>query len=215
MRPLAIAHRAGNSLSGLHEANQLGVDVIECDVHRYRGRLEVRHLKTAGPLPFLWDQWELTSGFAPRLGLSELLEAAEHGTLFMLDLKGRRTAAARAVAQLLHEEEHHAPVLVCGRHWPSVEVLARLPFVRPVLSARTRGELRRLHTRLAEGGVAHGVSVHRGLLDRDTVERLLRHVEVVMTWPVNDMQTLDRMLGLGVNGIISDEAAVLAEVLER
>ena len=119
MRALAIAHRAGNSLSGLHEANQLGVDVIECDVHRYRGRLEVRHLKTAGPLPFLWDRWELASGFAPRLGLSEILEAAEHGTMFMLDLKGRRTAAARSVAELLHEEGHHAPVLVCGRHWPS------------------------------------------------------------------------------------------------
>lgn len=215
MRALAIAHRAGNSLSGLHEANQLGVDVIECDVHRYRGRLEVRHLKTAGPLPFLWDRWELASGFAPRLGLSEILEAAEHGTLFMLDLKGRRTAAARSVAELLHEEGHHAPVLVCGRHWPSVEVLARLPFVRPVLSARTRGELGRLLARLAQGGSAHGVSVHRRLLDRDTVERLSRHVEVVMTWPVNDAPTLDRMLELGVNGIISDEPAVLAQVLAR
>lgn len=215
MRALAIAHRAGNSLSGLHEANQLGVDVIECDVHRYRGRLEVRHLKTAGPLPFLWDRWELASGFAPRLGLSEILEAAEHGTLFMLDLKGRRTAAARSVAELLHEEGHHAPVLVCGRHWPSVEVLARLPFVRPVLSARTRGELGRLLARLAQGGAAHGVSVHRRLLDRDTVERLSRHVEVVMTWPVNDAPTLDRMLELGVNGIISDEPAVLAQVLAR
>jgi glycerophosphoryl diester phosphodiesterase len=215
MRALAIAHRAGNSLSGLHEANQLGVDVIECDVHRYRGRLEVRHLKTAGPFPFLWDRWELTSGFAPRLGLSELLEAAEHETLFMLDLKGRRTAAARSVAEFLHEEGHHAPVLVCGRHWPSVEVLARLPFVRPVLSARTRGELGRLLARLAQGGAVHGVSVHRRLLDRDTVERLSRRVEVVMTWPVNDATTLDRMLDLGVNGIISDEPTVLARVLAR
>jgi glycerophosphoryl diester phosphodiesterase len=213
MRALAIAHRAGNSLAGLHEANQLGVDVIECDVHRHRGRLEVRHLKTAGPLPFLWDRWELASGFAPRLGLSELLEAAEHGTTFMLDLKGRRTAAARSVAQLLHEEGHHAPVLVCGRHWPSVDVLARLPYVRPVLSARTRGELGRLQARVAQGDPPHGVSVHRGLLDRATVARLLRHVEVVMTWPVNDAATLHRMLDLGVNGIISDEPAVLAELL--
>jgi hypothetical protein len=50
---LAIAHRAGNSLSVLHAANCLHVDVIECDVHHYRGRLEGRHLKTAEPLPFL------------------------------------------------------------------------------------------------------------------------------------------------------------------
>ena len=44
MNVLAIAHRAGNSLMGLAIANDLGVDVIECDVHRHRGRLEVRHL---------------------------------------------------------------------------------------------------------------------------------------------------------------------------
>ena len=66
---LAIAHRAGNSLAGMHAANELGVDVIECDVHTYRGRLEVRHLRTAGPLPFLWDKGELVSASAPRLGL--------------------------------------------------------------------------------------------------------------------------------------------------
>lgn len=215
MHALAIAHRAGNSLAGLHEANQLGVDVIECDVHRYRGRLEVRHLKVAGPLPFLWDRWELRSAFAPRLGLSELLEAAEHGTTFMLDLKGRRTSAARSVAQLLHEEGHHAPVLVCGRHWPSVDVLARLPYVRPVLSARGRREMARLHVRLAQGPPAHGVSVHRQLLDRDTVARLSEHVEVVMAWPVNDRATLDRMLDAGVTGIISDEPGVLAALLAR
>ena len=63
---LAIAHRAGNSLDGLHQANLLDVDVVECDVHAHRGRLEVRHLKTAGPLPFLWDRWELASARAPR-----------------------------------------------------------------------------------------------------------------------------------------------------
>jgi len=33
MSVLAVAHRAGNSLAGLHAANLLGVDVVECDVH--------------------------------------------------------------------------------------------------------------------------------------------------------------------------------------
>ena len=55
MNVLAIAHRAGNSLTELRQAAALGVDAIECNVHE-RGRLEVRHLKTAGPLPFLWDR---------------------------------------------------------------------------------------------------------------------------------------------------------------
>ena len=213
MNVLAIAHRAGNSLAGLREANALAVDVVECDVHEFRGRLEVRHLKTAGPLPFLWDRWELSSASAPRLGLRELLEADAHGTTFMLDLKGRRTGAARSVARLLHELGHDRPVLVCGRHWPSVDVLGALPYVRPVLSARTRAELGRLRSRLAGRDAVHGVSVHRSLLDEAVVAELLGRVEVVMTWPVNESTALASVLALGVNGVISDEPDVLRELL--
>jgi glycerophosphoryl diester phosphodiesterase len=212
---LAIAHRAGNSLAGLHAANELGVDVIECDVHAHRGNLEVRHLKTAGPLPFLWDRWELASAAAPRLGLAEVLEANRHGTAFMLDLKGRRASAARSVVRLLREGDRGAPVLVCGRHWPSVEAVAGLPFVLPVLSARRRDELVRLERRLAMGPSVHGVSVHRDLLGRAVVARLAQRTEVVMTWPVNDLASLDALLDIGVTGIISDESEVLAELLRR
>ena len=215
MNTLAIAHRAGNSLAGLHGAAALGVDVIECDVHEFRGRLEVRHLKTAGPLPFLWDRWELASASAPRLGLHELLDADRHGTTFMLDLKTRNTDAARSVARLLHELGQDRPVLVCGRYWPSVDVLAGLPFVRPVLSARNRLELGRLRQRLSTSDRVHGVSVHQSLLDEAVVDELMRHVETVMTWPVNDSAALATVLALGVNGVISDEPEVLRELLAR
>lgn len=220
---LAIAHRAGNSLAGLHAANELGADVIECDVHHHRGRLEVRHLKTAGPLPFLWDRWELASASAPRLGLDELLTADRHGTLFMLDLKGRSTSAARSVARLLHQGGHHHPVLVCSRYWPSVDALSRLPYVRPILSARNRLELSRLRQRLAGtnssgagvGRAPYGVSVHRSLLDRNVVADLHRHVEIVMTWPVNDPESLESVLEVGVTGVISDEFDVLRLLLDH
>lgn len=216
MTVLAIAHRAGNSLAGLHAAVLLGVDVIECDVHHFRGRLEVRHLKTAGPLPFLWDRWELASASAPRLGLHELLTAEQHGTIFMLDLKGRRAAAARSVAKLLHQGGHHGPVLVCGRWWPAVDAVAELPYVRPVLSARNRVELTRLRERLASGDhPVHGVSVHASLLDERVVAELHEWVELVMTWPINDSAALDRVLGFGVSGVISDEPDVLTELIAR
>lgn len=213
-RPLAIAHRAGNSLSGLHAARALGVDVIECDVHEHRGRVEVRHLKTAGPLPFLWDRWELVPASAPRLGLEELLAADRHDITFMLDLKGRRTSAARAVTRLLHQYASGHPVLACGRWWPAVDALADLPYVRPVLSARNRLELGRLRQRL-DARPSYGVSVHRSLLDEAVVAALSARASVVMTWPVNDLATLDRMIAIGVTGVISDEPRVLAALLHR
>lgn len=215
MTPLAIAHRAGNSLAGLHEANLLGVDVIECDVHHHRGRLEVRHLKTAGPLPFLWDRWELASARAPRLGLAELLAADQHGTTFMLDLKGRSGATGGAVAELLHDVAPDRPVLTCGRYWPAVELVSELALVKPVLSARNRLELTRLRQRLDDGPCVHGVSLHRSLLDQGLVSDLRRQVEVVMTWPVNDVGTLDKVVALGANGVISNEPDVLAMVRRR
>ncbi|GAW48243.1 MULTISPECIES: glycerophosphodiester phosphodiesterase [unclassified Nocardioides] len=217
MTVLAIAHRAGNSLAGLHATNLLGADVVECDVHRHRSRLEVRHLKTAGPLPFLWDRWELASTKAPRLGLAELLEADRHGTTFMLDLKGRDVATGRAVAALLHDRAHDRPLLVCGRHWPAVERVAELSYVRSVLSARNRAELSALRRRVrdADRPAPYGVSVHASLLDAGVVAELHRCVEVVMTWPVNDLATLGRVLAAGVTGVISDEPAILREVLDR
>jgi hypothetical protein len=211
---LAVAHRAGNSLTGLHAARELGVDVIECDVHEHRGRLEVRHLKSAGPLPFLWDTWELASAKAPRLGLDELLAADQGGVTFMIDVKGRRASTARAVAGLLHEFAH-LPLLVCGRWWPTVEVVGELPFVRPVLSARNRRELAALRHRMGTGLVApHGASVHVSLLDAEIVAELHDCLPVVMTWPVNDLDRLDHVLGLGVTGVISDEPHVLRALLD-
>ena len=217
MSVLTIAHRAGNSLAGLHEASTLGADVVECDVHAYRGRLEVRHLKTAGPLPFLWDRWELASASAPRLGLEELLEAGRRSTTFMLDLKGRRAGTGRAVADLLNRREPDRDVLVCGRYWPVVDAVAELGFVRPVLSARNRAELAALRRRLRTGGPStpYGVSVHESLLDTGVGPWLRDRVGVVMTWPVDDPSTLDRVLRLGANGVITNEPEILREVRRR
>ena len=57
--------------------------------------------------------------------------------------------------------------------------------------------------------------MHRSLLTPALVEELHRSVEVVMTWPVNDIPSLDAALALGVSGVISDEAAVLTELIRR
>jgi hypothetical protein len=59
------------------------------------------------------------------------------------------------------------------------------------------------------------VSLHASLLTRTLVDRLRERVEVVMTWPVNDLPALDRVQALGANGVISDEPEILREVLRR
>lgn len=216
MTVLAVAHRAGNSLSRLRMAVDLGVDVVEADVHAHRGRLEVRHLKTMGPLPWLWDRWELASAATARLALRELLTAGEHGTTFMLDLKGRRTAVGERVAEELHGYAPDRPVLVCSRFWPSLNAFDRLPWVRTVMSARNRAELTMLTHRLRTGPPRYGVSVHRSLLAPAVAAALHEHVQLVMTWPVNDAAALADVIavsGGGPLGVISDEESVLRHVI--
>ena len=223
MTVLAVAHRAGNSLDALRAAVDAGAHVLEADVHEHRGRLEIRHHKRLGPFPYLWDrqgagqlpslrdEWELVR-HTRQLQLHELLDAAAHGSTFMLDLKGRGQVGP-AVVRLLHERAPSVPVVVCGRWWPSVLAFADRDWARPVLSARGRTELARLRRRLASGPPPHGVSVHRSLLDREVVDEQRSRVEVVMTWPVNDDDALRSVLDLGVNAVITDEEHVLKQVV--
>ena len=218
MTLLAIAHRAGNDLAALRTAVDLGADVLEADVHVRAGRLEVRHSKHLRPLPVLWDRGpgglELTRTSAPQLELDALLASLDGSTTVMLDLKGPGRVGAR-VAELVHAAAPGAPVIVCSRWWPGLAPFAALPWVRPVLTARTPLELRRLRRRLAGGPPPWGVSLHRSLLTPAVVAGLRERVEVVMTWGVNDLHVLAQVVDLGVNAVISDEAEVLRRVLAR
>ncbi|NHC15978.1 glycerophosphodiester phosphodiesterase [Motilibacter deserti] len=222
--PLAVAHRAGNQLPALGAAAELGVDVIELDVHSWRGRLEVRHARTAGRLPILWDGWRLHRGWKPRLELAEViaeaLRVAGPGTRLMLDLKGTGASVGHEVARSVHDLAPDRDVLVCGRHWPALEPFARLPYAQVLLSARTRGELAALRARVAEGALvggraAYGASIHRSLLTRPLLDELHRTLEAVLTWPVNTPAALAEVLEVGATGVISDELDVLRALLAQ
>ena len=211
-RVLAVAHRAGNDLEALAAATAAGADVLEDDVHRYRGRLEVRHSKALRPLPYLWDAGEpLVSTRVPRLLLPAVLDALSSDATLMLDLKGPG-AVGRHVARAVHHQLPERPLLVCSRWWPGVDAVAGLPWARPLLTARNRAELLRLRRRVRGGRRPYGVSLHRSLLTPSVVAELRERVELVLTWGVDDEATLDDVLARGVNGVISDSADVLAQV---
>lgn len=209
---LAVAHRAGNDLETLREAALLGADVIEADVHLHRGRLEIRHHKTMGPLPWLWDKWEVTPGSLPRLVLSELMDALPPGTTVMLDLKGVGQAGAE-VARLLHARFPEDPLLVCARWWPSVLPFRDAPWAQVLLSARGRMELARLRRRLAAGSAPDGVSLHLSLLTPAVVAEIKEHVPLVLTWPVDDDASLQEAHRVGVDGVITKDLDVVRQVV--
>lgn len=204
MSVLHIAHRAGNELSLLEPAIALGADLLEADVHLRRGRLEVRHGKSLGPLPWLWEPWYLLRD--PRLELAELRHGLPAGAMLMLDLKGWQPWLGRLVREAMADA---GPYVVCGRHWRMLEAFADLPQVNVVHSARTVRELRRLDDHLSRHRT-WGVSVHRELLTMERVARLRQHADVVMTWPIDTVAVFDEVVALGANGVISNDLAVLA-----
>ena len=115
--PLLIAHRAGNDPAQLLAAEHAGADVVEADLHLRRGRLELRHLKTVGPLPLYWDRWALAPPWRRFESLEDLLVGADPDTVLMLDLKGSDRASRGSSRSALDRHRRRARVLVSAREW--------------------------------------------------------------------------------------------------
>jgi glycerophosphoryl diester phosphodiesterase len=210
--PFVVAHRAGNELAVLRRAEALRIPLVELDVHLHRGRLEVRHLKTLGPVPVLWDRWRLAPGWTPRLTLGELHGEAAPQTELMLDLKGGDRRLAHLVVDELAARDSDAPVTVCSRHWLQLEPIETLAGVRTVHSVGSRRQLATLRTRFAGRRLA-GVSIHRRLLDPATAAELRERAGLVLCWPVATAADA-RLLGTwGVDGVISERFEMLSAAL--
>lgn len=209
---LAVAHRGGNDLETLRAATLLGADVIEADVHLSGGRLEVRHEKSLGPLPWRWDRWYLSPIDEEQLLLHHLMDALPPKQTVMLDLKGVGRVGTQVVRHL-HERSPQHPIWVCARWWPSVAPFREVPWARVLLSARGRTELGRLRRELRTGIAPHGVSLHLSLLTPDLVREIKETVQTVLTWPVDDEASLDRAEQVGVDGVITKDLEIVHAVV--
>jgi hypothetical protein len=203
---ITVGHRFGNSAAGLRDALGAGVDLVEADVHRYRGRLELRHSKWLGR----WHLWDRGGVLVRRRDvelplLRDLLAGADPGRL-MLDLKGVHPGLAPALATVLPAD---TPVWICTQHWWMLRHFAGHRNARLVLSAGSRRGLRRLRATLRAGRPAAGVSVRRDLLTPAVVAELHGSVPAVLTWPVDTGAELADARRLGVSGVISKNLALL------
>ncbi len=212
--PLLVAHRAGNDPERLKEAEAAGVHMIECDVWLYHGRLEVRHEKTAGWLPFLWDRWSLHPGWTKRWTLSDLLQSASSTTTLLFDLKGVR----RQLPDLLLESRaKHSPdraFAVCSRNWELVSRFRDLTGVQRFYSAGNTRQLEALPARLQQDPAA-SVSINSDLLTPDIVRSLKQYGGMVVPWKVTSLEHARQLLAWGVDGVNADDIHLLRELVPK
>jgi len=209
---VTVAHGAGNSAWTAAKAGELGADIVEADIHAYRGRLEVRHLKTLGRLPLLWDRWYLAPDWRPRLVLSELAMelASAPGPAVMLDLKGRDPSLPAAVIEAIAGLREVRRVLVCGQNWALVDRFLAEPDIEVLHSIGTREQLAAFEARPEIRG--DGVAIHQRLLNADVARRLRERVPFIATWPINDDATLARVIDYGVTAITTDSDDMVERV---
>ena len=213
-RPFVVAHRFGNSIAALRRAEQAGADVIEADIWPHRGRLEVRHTKTLGPVPVLWDRWSLERGWRPRLELREILAELDPETTLMLDVKGRDPDAPARIIETVRAQRPDQPVIVCSQNWRQIERFRPFPEAALVYSIGNRFQLSHALKRLPDEPW-DAISVQAALLNRQVVQALKDYVEVVMTWPVNTIERYEAVTAWGVDGVTSDSLDVIAAITAR
>lgn len=199
---LVIAHGAANSSGALAAAAGLA-DVVEADVRRFAGRLEVRHAKTVGPVPLLWDHGRPIDPRTPRPRLAQVLPRVPAGVALMLDLKGPDPRMAAEVLAATDGWRSRRPLLVSARAWRTADRLRGEPGITVLHSVGGGRGLRALLRRYGPDEL-EGVAVDRRLLTPGVVAALRERAPRVWTWPVDDPVTARTLVRWGVTGLISD-----------
>lgn len=213
-RPLLIAHRHGNDLTKLADAFTAGVDYAETDVWYDRGRLEVRHEKTAGPLPFLWDRWYLKPGWTSRLCVEDVLARALGRGKLLLDLKGNAPELAGVLATAVQAANAESQVALTGG-WGHLDRLAELlPGAPRFYSVGNERRLAAIGPRLARREVP-AMSIDSRVVTAALVEELRdAGVGPIISWHVETAEHARALLSWGVSGITSGSLALLTAIRE-
>ena len=211
-RPLAIAHRGGNSPAEIERALALGVDMLEVDIWPFHGRLEVRHAKSLGPVPIYWEKWYITSWFGKQFQLKHLLAATPAATRLFLDLKGTLPRLGERVVRAVRRQQPDREIVLCGRDWRQLDRVAHLPFVHVFYSVGTDDELARVWPTL-ESAPTRAISINYVLLTDEVLNRLDNLGTTIIAWTVNDPEMARTLMAKGVDGFTSDNPALLDRIV--
>ncbi len=198
--PLLVAHRAGNRPDTARAA-QHRADLVEVDVHVFRGRVEVRHEKVLRPTARLWEKWYLLPRGTSPFTIQDVLAVIEPDTHLQVDLKCYTPWAARRIRASLPDSQ---PVTVSARSWWVLRAFRDRPGTPRLRSCKTRLQLRL--AQLVPGlGDQLGLVVHQRLLDEGVVRSVTAKTPWLFTWAVETPERGRALAAAGVTALIVDD----------
>jgi glycerophosphoryl diester phosphodiesterase len=209
---LVCAHRHGNDLELLETAQRARVDFIETDVHLFRGALDARHSKTVGPLPIMWDRRQRPAWNPPRQSFAEVVAAADHSTVFYIDLKGWSLRLSRRVIDSLRGR---AAYVVSSRAWWLLHPFRGREGVVVLRSIGAPWQLRWFRATRRSATPDEGASIHRNLLNPAVITELKSRTTTLFAWGVSSYDDALELERWGVDGVIVDDLEIARRLLER
>jgi hypothetical protein len=207
-RPLLIAHRAGNHLEQLKPAAVAGAQIIEIDVWFHRGRVEVGHDKTLGPIPLRWDRWSLALGRSRKLVVRDILERFPPDATPMFDLKGTDPRLPDALQRAIEEHFAERAYTVSSQNWSYLDEFLGATGAHVIRSVGSTEMLQQMRRDL-EAWTGAGIGLNVDLLSDEVISELGAATPLIVTWTVNDLERARDLVGRGVSGIITDRLEVI------
>ena len=195
------------------QAIEAGADLLETDIWLHKGRLELRHKQTLGPIPILWEKWSIAPGWTPRYTLRELLHDAPDDILLFLDFKGTEMDLGPEVLKELQRTAPERVVAICGRNYPQLQTIADEPNILCFYSVGDEEEWPTAQDLIAASDYP-ALSIHASLATPDRMFWINNLGGVVVCWDVHSEEQMRELRELGVDGFTTDNPELLTTIRE-
>jgi len=206
---MTVAHNAGNDAATARRAVQQGAEVIEIDVLLWGGELRAAHHFPETRVSRL--SWTVR----PPETLATAWHDARSAPAIQLDIKDPAPALVPLLIDFLIKRRDEKSVIVSSPDHRTLDrVAAELPEVRRVLSIDNDCVLASTLSNPVPLRSLWGVSVRARLLGAENIAWFRDQGLFVLAWTIDDPSGLERVLGLNVDAVTTNNLAIV-EYLQR
>jgi glycerophosphoryl diester phosphodiesterase len=197
-----VAHNSGGSVEATLEGLIHGADIIEVDVVAVDGVLYSAH---DPPLPFIGERWFR----GPRL--DRIWAASSGADAVALDLKEDSPEFVRLLTEFLEFRTAQRPVIISSRSAPVLETLhQQVPEAVLLMSVPDTPGLEAVVSNDRLLAVIDGVTIRHTVLTDENAAWLNEHQLLIFAWTVDDLRRANELIRMGVDGITSDNLALVS-----